>query len=123
MTPSRNGRIATTLAGVRPTISLACTPIASGRRLLLSIATHDGSLITIPFPRTLTSVFAVPKSIPMSKENNPISQLKGLNANMDSYSLMAQRLQSRFIEKKLYHSTFSAFGFFVLAQGTACEGP
>src|SRR5574340_1107009 len=109
MTPSRNGRIATTLAGVRPTISLACTPIASGRRLLLSIATHDGSLITIPFPRTLTSVFAVPKSIPMSKENNPISQLKGLNAKIFSYSLMAQRLQSRFIEENYTIARLSDF--------------
>ena len=33
------------------------------------MATHEGSLITIPFPLTLTKVFAVPRSIPISREN------------------------------------------------------
>ena len=70
-------------AGVRPTISLASAPIAFGWRVRLSIATQEGSLMTIPLPRTLTSVLAVPRSIPMSSEKNPNSQLRGLNAQDD----------------------------------------
>jgi hypothetical protein len=40
------------------------------RFVLASIATTDGSLITIPRSRTWTSVFAVPRSIPMSREKS-----------------------------------------------------
>jgi hypothetical protein len=36
----------------------------------------------MPFPRTLTNVFAVPKSMPISREKSPNSQLKGLNAKL-----------------------------------------
>ena len=79
MTPSRNGRIATISLGVRPTISRASAPIASGRRVRLLIATQDGSLITIPRSRTATRVLAVPRSIPMSRENSPKNQSSGLN--------------------------------------------
>ena len=84
MTPSRIGRTTTTFAGVRPTIPLASRPMAKGWRRRLSIVTQEGSLITIPFPRTWTSVFAVPRSIAMSKENRPSSQLIGLKANSGS---------------------------------------
>ena len=45
--------MATMLAGVRPTISLASLPIASTRLLRFSIATQEGSLMTTPLPRTL----------------------------------------------------------------------
>ena len=58
-------------AGVRPTIRLASAPIARTRLVLASIATTDGSLITIPRSRTWTSVLAVPRSIPMSREKRP----------------------------------------------------
>ena len=71
MTPSRSGRIAMMLAGVRPTIRFASAPIARTRFVLASIATTDGSLITIPRSRTWTSVLAVPRSIPMSREKRP----------------------------------------------------
>ena len=71
MTPSRSGRTAMMLAGVRPTIRLASAPMASTRFVLASIATTDGSLMTIPRSRTWTSVFAVPRSIPMSREKRP----------------------------------------------------
>ena len=71
MTPSRRGRIAMMLAGVRPTIRLASAPMARTRRVLASMATTDGSLITIPRLRTWTSVLAVPRSIPMSREKIP----------------------------------------------------
>src|SRR3989304_9685012 len=79
--------MATTLAGGRPFISFASAPIASGTRVRLSMATHDGSLITIPFPLTLTRVLAVPRSMPMSREKKPSSQLNilsGLNAKFCS---------------------------------------
>ncbi len=67
-------------AGVRPIISLAAEPMASGSLVRLLIATQDGSWITMPFPRTCTRVFAVPKSIPISNEKYPNSQSKGENA-------------------------------------------
>ena len=71
MTPSRSGRTAMMLAGVRPTIRLASAPMASTRLVLASMATTDGSLMTIPRSRTWTSVLAVPRSIPMSREKRP----------------------------------------------------
>ena len=71
MTPSRSGRTAWMLAGVRPTIRFASAPIARTRLVLVSIATTDGSLITMPRSFTWTSVLAVPRSIPMSRENRP----------------------------------------------------
>ena len=42
-------------------------------------ATTEGSLRMMPRPRTLTSVFAVPRSIPMSTEKRPSAHSKGLN--------------------------------------------
>ena len=71
MTPSRSGRTAMMFAGVRPTIRLASAPMARTRLVLASIATTDGSLITIPRSRTWTSVLAVPRSMPMSREKRP----------------------------------------------------
>jgi hypothetical protein len=53
--------------------------MANGRLVRLLIATQDGSFITMPRSRMLTSVFAVPKSIPMSNEKRPSTQSSGLN--------------------------------------------
>src|SRR5436309_11675504 len=78
MTPSLSGRTATILAGVRPTMRLASAPTASGRLVLASMATTEGSLMTMPLPRTSTRVLAVPRSMPMSRENMPMTLLKGL---------------------------------------------
>ena len=69
ITPSFNGRTATMEPGVRPSISLACLPTASTSSVRASTATTEGSRITMPLPRINTSVFAVPKSMPMSLEN------------------------------------------------------
>src|SRR5690606_26915187 len=93
ITPSRRGRMATISDGVRPTISRASAPIARGRRVRLLIATHDGSLITIPRSRILTSVLAVPRSIPMSSEKRPSNQSSGRNNafTYDVRSLLASR--------------------------------
>ena len=54
MTPSRSGRIASMLPGVRPTICLASSPTARTclRPRLMVIATTDGSSSTIPLPLT-----------------------------------------------------------------------
>ena len=57
------------LPGVLPTIRLASSPTAKTSLLSASIATTDGSCTTTPRPFTKTSVLAVPKSIPMSREN------------------------------------------------------
>ena len=68
MTPSRSGRMASIWSGVLPIISLASSPTALTflTPLMVSMATTDGSLSTIPRPRTYTSVLAVPRSIAMS---------------------------------------------------------
>ena len=71
MTPSLSGRTATILAGVRPTMRLASAPTASVRLVLAFMATTEGSLMTMPLPRTSTSVLAVPRSMPMSRESSP----------------------------------------------------
>ena len=71
MTPSLSGRTAVIDAGVRPTMRFASAPIASTAPVRVSFATTDGSLMTIPRPRTCTSVFAVPRSTPMSRETKP----------------------------------------------------
>src|SRR5438105_9806239 len=73
MTPSRIGRMAVMLPGVRPSIIRASSPTATirGRLPLLSLAsaTTDGSVRTIPFPRTYTITFAVPRSMPIWRAN------------------------------------------------------
>src|SRR5207253_668195 len=71
MTPSRRGRMATMLAGVRPTIRFASAPMASTRLVRVSMATTLGSLITIPRCRTVPSVLAVPRPMPTSWEGRP----------------------------------------------------
>jgi hypothetical protein len=67
MTPSFRGLIAMMWAGVRPIIRLASEPTARIAPVLVLIATTDGSLRTMPRPRTYTSVFAVPRSTAMSR--------------------------------------------------------
>src|SRR5438045_7542937 len=62
------------LPGVRPSISLASLPTASMRPLTLLIATIDGSLTTMPFPRAYTQVLAVPRSIARSLEKSENSE-------------------------------------------------
>src|SRR3954471_22267179 len=54
-------------SGVRPIIFLASMPTASGRPSRVFTATTDGSSSTTPRPRTYTKVFAVPRSIAMSR--------------------------------------------------------
>ena len=74
MTPSFIGLMATMLPGVRPNIIFASLPTASTLLLprpSLLTATTDGSLKTIPLPFIYTSVFAVPRSMARSFENNP----------------------------------------------------
>ena len=73
MTPSLSGRMATILPGVRPSIRLASSPTARTSLVPAFTATTDGSRSTIPWSFTLTKVFAVPRSIPMSFEKNPNS--------------------------------------------------
>lgn len=50
MTPSRNGRVAVMVAGVRPSIRRACAPTATTSPARSAAAT-DGSLRTTPCPR------------------------------------------------------------------------
>src|SRR5215470_4143247 len=69
ITPSFIGRMATMFPGVRPSMSLASLPTASGWFESLLIATIEGSLTTIPRPLAYTKVFAVPRSIARSLEN------------------------------------------------------
>ncbi len=69
ITPSFIGLMATTLPGVRPSISLASRPTATTSLVFLLMATIDGSLTTMPLPLAKTSVFAVPKSMARSEES------------------------------------------------------
>src|SRR6202000_2335763 len=77
MTPSLSGRTATMLRGVRPIIRLASMPTATIWPLLVLSATTEGSLSTIPRPRTYTSVLAVPRSTAMSRPRTAIALLMG----------------------------------------------
>jgi len=52
ITPSLSGRIAAIVPGVRPSIRFASTPTACTSPLRWSIATTEGSLRTMPRPRT-----------------------------------------------------------------------
>ena len=72
ITPSLRGRTAVMEPGVLPIISLASVPTATtlGGLYFWSTATTEGSLMTMPLPFTKTRVLAVPKSIPISSENN-----------------------------------------------------
>src|SRR5271156_900556 len=67
ITPWRSGRVAEIVAGVRPIILSASAPTACTRPVCESDATTDGSETTMPRPPTYTSVFAVPRSIAMSR--------------------------------------------------------
>ena len=51
MTPSRRGRVAVMVAGVRPSIRRASAPTATTSPVRSSIATTEGSVRTIPCPR------------------------------------------------------------------------
>src|SRR4051794_26137836 len=75
MTPSFSGRIAWIVPGVRPSMRFASTPTACTSPVRWSIATTDGSLSTMPRPRTYTSVFAVPRSTAISRPPMPPSHL------------------------------------------------
>src|SRR5437762_843017 len=67
------GRSAVMVPGVRPSMSLASSPIATIRGRFdasaFASATTDGSVRTIPFPRTYTMTLAVPRSMPIWREN------------------------------------------------------
>jgi hypothetical protein len=58
----------------------ASAPIARTFLVFASIATTLGSLMTMPRSRTWTSVFAVPRSIPISRENRPRKESRMLRA-------------------------------------------
>src|SRR5213594_2370952 len=69
MTPSRIGFIAVMFPGVRPSISRASSPTATmrgrGEPSSWARATTDGSVRTMPLPRTYTMMLAVPRSMPI----------------------------------------------------------
>ncbi len=52
MTPSFSGRTDLMWAGVRPIMRFASAPTATGLPSLTLTATTDGSLSTMPWPRT-----------------------------------------------------------------------
>ena len=54
------------LPGVRPSMACASAPTFKSFPVVLSIATTEGSLRTMPFPFTYTKTDAVPRSIPIS---------------------------------------------------------
>src|SRR5262245_52176971 len=120
MTPSFIGLIATMLPGVRPSMSLASLPTASTRPLTLLIATIDGSLTTMPFPRAYTQVLAVPRSIARSlekSENNERrlilpktfqSELKTQNSKLRTQGLLLGDLDA--VLASLFHPIHRLIG-------------
>ena len=75
MTPSFKGRTATMEPGVRPMTFLASCPTYSTVSERVSTATTDGSRMMMPCPRIKISVFAVPRSIPISFPNEKIGRM------------------------------------------------
>src|SRR4029078_6516386 len=98
MTPSFIGLMATMLPGVRPSMSLASSPTASMRPFTLLIATIDGSLTTMPFPRAYTQVLAVPRSIARSLENR---ENKERRLNDDSLERQTANFELRMLNPEL----------------------
>ena len=68
MVSTAGGGFALMCEGVRPTICLASSPTAKIWPVFWLMATIDGSLSTIPLPRTYTKELAVPRSMAMSSE-------------------------------------------------------
>src|SRR5262245_30174378 len=119
MTPSFKGRTATMLAGVRPTMRLASEPTARGRFVLASMATTDGSWMTMPFPRTRTRVLAVPRSIPISRENRPIMLTNGLlGMGSGRAAPIADHVVARIKEEDAQMLVFQAAHFAARQGGT-----
>src|SRR6266568_4607693 len=87
------------LPGVRPSIIRASSPTATMRgRLPLSSwasATTDGSVRTIPFPRTYTITFAVPRSMPIWRANKRCPFSCGTGAGPSVYWSRAGRRGSK----------------------------
>ncbi len=79
MTPSLSGRMATISPGVLPSIRLASSPTAKTMLVPALTATTDGSRRTIPWSFTMTSVLAVPRSIPMSLANQRPKSLDNMD--------------------------------------------
>src|SRR5215475_14591599 len=115
ITPSFIGRMATMLPGVRPSISFASLPTA--RTFFVPdaprwTATTEGSLATMPFPRTKVRVVAVPRSIAKSFENNPYTQSNSIGVVLGGASLglgsqvanLAKRLPDQSVAHHTYHS-------------------
>ena len=89
ITPSFKGLTTLILAGVLPSIRFASNPTATGLPSRISIATTEGSLSTIPCPRTYTKVFAVPRSMAISR---PMDKgfLRVIRCDLESGSLLVR---------------------------------
>ena len=72
-------------AVVRPTMRFASAPMARICFETRSMATTEGSSMTMPRPRTITRVFAVPRSMPISWEKIPRKADRGLNTCSDHF--------------------------------------
>src|ERR1700730_11282766 len=111
--------MATTLPGVRPSMSLASRPTATTSPLFLLMATMEGSLTTIPLPPENTSVFAVPKSIARSDENK-------LNTDLRLYPFLFIPQSPRrrvFLHRRAGRDSYNAWCATVVAQGKNLRSP
>ncbi len=81
ITPFLSGRMTEILLGALSSMALATFPTAFPFKRTLFVpgltATTEGSDSTIPWPGMQTSVFAVPRSIPMSVETKPSTKSNG----------------------------------------------
>ena len=78
--------------GVRPTIRLASMPTATGRPSRTLTAMTEGSLRTIPLPRTYITVLAVPRSTAMSRPVSEEKKLSGMGSRSSALLGSQRRL-------------------------------
>ncbi len=97
MTPSLSGCSAENASGVWLIMFFASWPTASTRCVLFSMATTEGSLMTMPSPVMATSVLAVPRSMAMSVDIWPVSP-----ENASKKDIEANPLNSRIPSKNAF---------------------
>src|SRR6266571_3695443 len=108
MTPSRIGFCAVMFPGVRPSMSRASSPTATMRGRFdpfsCASATTDGSVRTMPFPRTYTMTFAVPRSMPICFANMRVQHVMPDGQRALGRTVHGQRAPARTAHENAGHA-------------------
>ncbi len=94
MTPSFSGCSAEKASGVWLIMFLASCPTARTLWVLFSMATTEGSLITMPSPVMATKVFAVPRSMAMSGDMDEPKPANLSQNDIQLFPVLLLRIQS-----------------------------